>query len=209
MLSTCLTLTLLAVAAIIAVVYKPLFFFLVPVSIEVTYWGWWFSTPPALVAHACFFASQTRRSPASVLFSFAAMGAWLLTALGVALHTNARYVEFGLALSIFAPVAMASSLFVLHSTSKRLQRDSTAIMSLLACGLVGLGMASYVAILTVLYFDYSTGLDLYLGSINSIWIDVFIIGGLSLFVLGAILGLVVSISLVLARRKIVCAALLS
>lgn len=118
------------------------------------------------------------------------------------MHGGSREaVEVGLALSALAPIAIFGLYLVPLIAIKQLRLRAYSLCAVANGIVAAAGMASYVGITTLYYFDHAVGLDLYLGSNNAAWFDRLFTGGLIVFLLGTSVTLVVTMKLQLEHQS--------
>lgn len=173
------------------------------VAIQTTYFGWWIAFFPASAAIilGCL-GTRTRPPQQYPLCLGISLAAWLLTAIGLFLHGGSREaVEVGLALSALAPIAIFGLYLVPLIAIKQLFLRAYSLCAVANGIVAATGMAGYVGIATLYYFDHAVGLDLYLGSNNAAWFDRLFTGGLIVFLLGTSVTLVVTMKLQLEHQS--------
>lgn len=171
--------------------------------VRLTYYGWWIAAVPAAGAIVlAWFGDPSKPRILRRLWLAAGLFGWFATSVGLWLHGGSKeLVAIGLVLSGSAPLGVLVLHSVLLLASRQMRRSVYGGFIISTQTISAIGMAGYVGIITLLYFDFSVGLDLYLGSRNFIWVELFFGGGLFLFLVGTIVALVLTMKLVLEHHE--------
>lgn len=186
---TSISLLILFLSSLTAIEYHPFMFYVVPIHYQWLIVGWYIATVPALAAIVFSYRAHQAPSIRTIAVSVCGLFGWSLTCLGLYLEDE-HISKFGLTLTATAPAGVFCLLLLLAGLANRLSMQPLKLL-LFACVVsAAIGMTLFVGMTMAVYYDYTIGMDFYLGGENSFLVSPTIYLGLSLSVTAGFIGLV-------------------
>lgn len=198
---TSLSLLVLFLFSLGAICFDPWMYYVVPIQYQWLFIGWYCATIPAMAA--IIFAYRTRQTTSiktTTLYSFGLLG-WALTCTGLYLEDE-HIEQFGLVLTSAAPLALFCLFIPIVDLARRLLMLQFARWLFINAAAGAIGMTMFVGMSMAVYYDYTVGLDFYLGGRNRHLVNPVIYAGLGICIFTGFLGILAGVHLAFATLRL-------